>query len=142
MTIQDLLNQCDENGIRVDDFTLHKKKAFAIRLEDGTCAIALDKTKIESEAEYLEIMAEEVGHISTNALCYLSDYYNPLYYSNIKKAEHKAMAWAYTNLIPLDELKHALKKEADPYLVAEGFGVTYEFLKKCVAFYRRKYGKL
>jgi hypothetical protein len=57
------------------------------------------------------------------------------------RQEKRARAWAYKNMITLDELYVAFCKGVhDQYELASELGVTDEFLSDALAYYKSKYG--
>ena len=139
MTLQWLYEYAEENGIEIyTEMKLHNKKAFAIEEVSGERAVVLDRSKIETRCEEKAILSEELGHLHCDALCYVRDYSNPLRAQNIRRAEYKALSWAYLTLLPYRELKAVVVKEKDLYRVAEHFDVPFSFLQNAILFYQKK----
>ena len=118
-------------------FSNEDTKALTIKLkETGACGVFLDKGRMQSRAEETSTVAHEAGHYATgttHSLCSPFDL--------IEKHEYKADKWAVTRLVTHAALDKAVKsgiKEA--WSLAEYFGVTEDFMKKAICFY--KYGNL
>lgn len=99
--------------------------------EDGFCFIAIDPSKIRSEADERSKFAHELGH------CVTGSFYNQ--YSKFdcrQRHENRADKWAISQLITVDDLDEAV---ADGYCeiweLAERFGVTENVIKKAVCYY-------
>lgn len=83
-------------------------------------------------AEKLSIVAEEIGHYETT----VGNILEQVTLSNIKQ-ELDARKWAYEKVVPLDEIKKALKQNiTEIYALAEHFEVTEDFMRECLKHYR------
>lgn len=97
--------------------------------------IALSKS-LNTVAEKTCVYAEELGH---NKLT-VGNIINQNKISN-KKQELLARRWAYEKLIGLSGLVQAYKDNIyGLYNLAEYFGVTEEFFKDAIDYYKSKYG--
>ena len=137
-TLEKLYEYADKSGISIYNRKIHNKKAFAIDTASQR-AIALDKKKVETCLEEKVVLSEELGHLECDALCFVSDYTNPLHNQNVKKAEHRAKVWAYRKLIPWRELKPLIIKENSLYEIAEHFNVPCQFLREAMLYYQTLY---
>lgn len=91
---------------------------------------------IDSTAEKICVLAEEIGHFHTT----YGDILDQSKVLNIKQ-EKLARAWAYRRLVPLESLVSALKKGfSTRYEFAESLNVTEQFLEECINYYQSKYG--
>lgn len=100
------------------------------------CYIGMDYDVIKNEADCRVHLAHELGHCATGS------FYNRWAARDLReKHEHRADKWAITRLVPHAALDKAVEsgiKEA--WSLAEYFGVTEDFMKKAICFY--KYGNL
>lgn len=128
MTLNELYNECENNNIDIDYFPMKEGKALAF--PQGW--IAIDVDKIENTSEEMEVVAHELGHIETGSFYNI---YSPL---DIKaKHEYRAEKQAIKKLVPLDELKEAIKCGIiESWDLAEYFGVTDKFMKKVIYYYK------
>lgn len=138
VTLQGLYEYADKKNIALIYGRTHNKKAFAIEEASGGRAVVIDATKVESNREEKVVLSEELGHLDRDALCFVHDYASPLYAQNIRKAERRALAWAYQQLLPFRELKAAIIREKDLYQVADFFDVPFYFLEQAILYYRTK----
>lgn len=130
-SLQDFYHIASQQNIVVDYFALSNREALSIMDEDGFCFIAIDPSKIRSEADERSKFAHELGH------CVTGSFYNQ--YSKFdcrQRHENRADKWAISQLITVDELDEAV---ADGYCeiweLAERFGVTENVIKKAVCYY-------
>ena len=85
MDLNEVYKCAEENHIDVLSFITHNKKAFCI--DDGTVQlIAMDYTKIDTEIEKKEILAEEISHLKYKLLYFLTYYHNKNFAANVRKA--------------------------------------------------------
>lgn len=128
MTLLELYQNCEENNVDVSYFPMRKTKALAF--PEGL--IAIDVDKIENTAEEKEVVAHELGHIETGS------FYNAYSSLDIRaKHEYRAEKHAIKKLVPLDELKEAIKCGIiESWDLAEYFDVTDEFMKKAINYYK------
>lgn len=126
--LQELYRTADGLGLQVYCFPL--RGSTAISTPDGY--IGIDVSKVKTGAEELVCLAHEMGHCATGSFYTLDS-------SCVQRArcEQKADRWAIQRLVPLRELKRALRRGITrPDELAEHFSVPEEFLKKCLAYYR------
>lgn len=129
MTLNEIYIECDKKNIEVYPFKFDSN-IKGVALPDGS--IAVDTDKISSNAEELEIIAHEEGHIETGSFYNI---YSPL---DIRaKHEKRAEKYAIKKLIPKDELDNAFNNGITEYWeLAEYFNVTCEFMIKAINFYK------
>ena len=130
-SLDDLYRLADENGICVDWRQMNAAKTLSMLLPDGTGAIAMDVTRLETTAEHKTALGHDMGHCATGS------FYNRYSPADVKKKhENRADKWAIRQLISPEELDAAV---ADGHLemwdLAEYFGVTEEFMRKAVSLY-------
>ena len=141
MEASELYDYAEKSGIEIIS-GLHKtKKAFCFASGDVK-GVSIDYRKIESAPEEKAVLFEEVGHIESDCLYYLSDYLNPCRRMLIAKAEAKAADWAAAKQIPVAELKAALKKYTEIYELAEHFNVLEPVVIRAYNYWKRKDYKL
>lgn len=100
---------------------------------DKTIGITTD---IDTSAEKMCVLAEELGHHHTS----VGDILDMTDISN-RKQERQARLWGYDKLIGLRRLIEAYEHGCrDRYDLAEYLGVTDEYLCECIECYREKYG--
>lgn len=99
---------------------------------DGDYAVFLDAERIESIAEETEIVGHECGHAATgttHSVC------SPL--DLVEKHEYKANKWAVHRLLPLEEIRSAIRGGyVEPWEVAEHTGRTEKFVRMALDIYR------
>ncbi|MGI6013847.1 MAG: ImmA/IrrE family metallo-endopeptidase [Oscillospiraceae bacterium] len=106
------------------------------RLSDGKCFIALDPFKFQSSADELVKGLHEIGHCDTGS------FYNEYSPCDIRqKHENQADKRAIELRFSKEDLEEAVKKgHTEIWELAEHFGVTEEFMRKAICWY--KYGTL
>lgn len=137
MDLNSIYQYAEQNSIDIFEFPTHNKKAFCID-DNQNQFIAIDYTKIESDIEEKEILAEEISHLKYKLLYFLSDYHNPNFMSNVRKTEKRAKRRAAELLIPLSELKQALEKTKEIWELAEIFETSEEMIKIAIDSYQQK----
>lgn len=131
-----LLQLSDRLNIPVYNFRTKNKKAFC--LQD---AIAIDFSRVETERECKQLISEELGHVICGALYPLSFCGNPLFSSNIKRQERKALDYSLKLQFTFEELKTAIKNNSSDFEIAEALDIDLSTLNDAVNYYKRK-GKL
>lgn len=132
MTLEELYRDTPEN-IDIDYFIFSHTESLSAQIGDGF-VVAVDPTKVRSEADEKVKVAHEVGHCST-----LSFYSPGEDFVVRQRCENRADWWAVKKLVPLDELAAAVSAGyCEPWQLAEYFDVPEQFLVKAVAFYRAK----
>lgn len=119
MTIEQLYQIANDRGIQIYDFPMSELRAVSL------CGghIAIDRRKIESDAEYKCVLAHEIGHCETNTF-YTFD--APMKDKDL--CEYHANRFAAQLLVPLSELRKAMHKGIlFANILARMFNVTVEF---------------
>ena len=129
--IINLYNIAEANGVSVGFFPLKESKGLYIEAE-GREYIALSDNCSESDERV--VLAHELGHCMTGGGYDLSSC------SLMRiKLEKKAERWAIERLVPLCELKTAIKQGDEGISeLAERFGVTVGFMNRVFEHYRNK----
>lgn len=96
--------------------------------------IGMDFGILEEDAAIKVHLAHELGHCMTGA------FYNRWASMDVRqKHENRANRWAIEHVIPSDELEAAVTGgHTDLWDLAEVFGVTEEFMKKAILYYRKR----
>jgi len=124
--IEVILNELDENGIDVDDYTFEKLRAVSI-CQDGICSIGIDMQKIETAADLKSVLLHEQGHCETHT------FYNEQTSQLMRgKLERRADKYVADNKITSYMIRAASIKEGitDLWEFAEYFGVTDDYMKR------------
>lgn len=130
MTIEDLQDIADEDGIEIMTADFPECSSMSIMTDSGKCFIGMDSHQ-ESSAEELVRTAHELGHCETGAFY---NRYSP--FNVIEKQERTADKWAALKLIPPRKLLKMLRSEyIELWEIAEHFGVTEEFLRRTIEIY-------
>ena len=133
MELHELYELAEEKNIKVMDFSLPENKAVCIESESG-CFVGIDPQVFTSAREEKVVVAHEIGHIETGSLYAVgSD-------STARvKQEAKAEKWTVNSLVPLDQLKEAIKNGCcDVQSLAEHFEVTEEFMYSVILHYQKQ----
>lgn len=96
--------------------------------------IVLNQKNISNSKQENCVLAEELGHYYMDAT-YNIDCEDVNF---INKQEYKAKKWAYTTLIPFNQLKLLIDEYQDLYEVADKLDVTYDFLVDTIKYYKTK----
>lgn len=128
----ELYEFAEERGIDVDWFSMPQADSLSILLPDGSCCIALDPWKMYTISEETVSLAHELGHCETGS------FYNQWAALDVRqKHENRADKWAIQRLIPAAELDRAVRDgHTELWDLAECFGVTEDFMRKALWFYR------
>lgn len=137
MNLIELEEYTQESGIPVDDFFITGQKAMCVKY-NGRYRIALNEKLIDGDNDRRLVLAHELAHCETDMLYYIEDLRNPLHNQNVRKAEQAAKKKSYEYLVPVQELKTAVKKTKNVFELAEIFSVPDALLKAAVEYYRRK----
>lgn len=134
MEITRLYNIAEDEGISVSFLALPETKGISLEL-NGDYHIALDSDSSKSPSEEKVILAHELGHCVSGGLYGISED------SLIRiRLEKKAARWAIERLVPLSELKNAIKCGDEALsCLAERFGVTEEFMQKAIKHYTMEF---
>ena len=131
--LQRLYETADGLGLQICYFPMENNTA--ISTPDGF--IGMDVDRLENSAGELVCLAHEMGHCLTGSFYTLdSDL------CQRQRCEERAHRWAVETLVPLQDLKRALEMGLRPHELAEVFGVTEEFLEKCLWDYREAKGEI
>ncbi|MBQ8203042.1 MAG: ImmA/IrrE family metallo-endopeptidase [Clostridia bacterium] len=119
----------EREGVTVDRFSLPYNSSVSVKNGDNLY-IGLDSEV--SGAEEKVCLAHELGH------CVTFSFYNIYSALDIReKHERRAQNWAIKKLIPKASYRKALIAGYDNiYSLAEYFGVTPDFMKKAVEYYK------
>lgn len=128
MTRNDLFELARQKGHRVIFTNLTENDAFSAEV-DGSCYIAIDT--MTPEADEKEQLAHELGH------CEYAGFYSKLTPLNTRaRIEYRAKKWQFLKLVPLGELRHALRNGITaPWELAEYFGVSEPFIMNACEYY-------
>ena len=131
METTNLYNLAEQQGISVSFFPL--KESLGLTLEsDGRFHIALHNA-CGANTEKV-VLAHELGHCLSGGVYSLDD--NSLIRVKLEK---KADSWAIERLVPLFELKAAIKQGDEAISsLAQRFGVTEDFMQKVFKHYTEK----
>lgn len=132
MDLKELYKLAEEKNVRVMDFSLPENKSVCIEVDDG-CFVGVDPAVFSSTREEKVVLAHELGHIQTGSFYAVgSDA------ASRSKQEAKAEKWTINNLVPLEELKKAIKNGYhDVQSLAEHFEVTEQFMYNVILHYRK-----
>lgn len=127
MTTDDLLIFAEQKGHEVIYYNLPETKSLSF--ESGSCYIGIDKSLFGMEEK--ECLAHELGH------CEYGGFYNIYSEFDIRqKAEFRANKWAYIKVLPIADIKKALRNGyKEPWELAELFDVSVEFISKALEYY-------
>lgn len=128
----DLYDLAEDHGTQVVWFDLEAAESLSMPLSDGSCAIAMNPWRMPTVADETVKLAHELGHCETGA------FYNRYAARDVRqKYENRANKWAIKKLIPEDELIEAISKGyREPWELAEYFGVTEDFIRGALEYYK------
>ena len=132
MELLDLYIEAEENDVDIMSVDTDVTKSMSVMSDLDNCYIGLNPLMIDTTAEEKVLLAHELGHCMTGA------FYNQYSKLDIReKHERRADKWAIKKLIPVDELKRAVKSGRESrYELAEYFNVTEDFMQKAMDYYR------
>ena len=131
--LQRLYETADGLGLQICYFPMENNTA--ISTPDGF--IGMDVDKLEDSAHETACLAHEMGHCLTGSF-----YTVDTGLCQQRRCEERADRWAIRQLVPLEDLKRAMKMGLRPDELAELFGVPEEFLRRCVYYYKEVQGAL
>ena len=132
--LQGLYETADGLGLQICHLPM--ERLTAISTPDGF--IGMDVNKLEDSARESVCLAHEMGHCLTGSF-----YTVDSSLQQRQRCEERADRWAMGQLVPLEELKAALKSGLTrPHELAEHFGVPEEFLIRCIQYYKEAKGAL
>lgn len=131
MTLTELYERAESQGIEVDDFRM--RKLTSVSFPQGW--IVMDSSKIKSPTEEKALLAHELGHCETGS------FYNVKSRCDTKgRHERRADARAISMLVPEDMFFKKIKKGyTECWELAEEFDVPCEFMQKAMDYYYPKY---
>ena len=129
MTIEELYLSIPDN-IDIDYFIFAHTESLSAPVGDRY-VIAIDPTKVRSEADEKVKVAHEEGHCRTHS------FYSPgADWVVRQRCENRADRHAIKKLVPKDELMAAVAAGyAEPWELSERFGVPEAFLRRALAYY-------
>lgn len=132
MTLLELYNYADAQNIAVDAFPLGKPEALSVCDADGDCFIAIDPFRLRGAADEKTKLGHELGHCMTGAF-YSAD----CPWQVRSRLENRAQKWEIEHLIGREALRAAVAEGyTQVWELAERFGVTEDFMRKAVRWYR------
>lgn len=127
MTLSELYERAAREGIEIDEVEMRELRA--VSFPEGW--IAIDRRKYRDDVEFKCDLCHEVSHIEVGAFYNI---YSP--YDLKEKCEHKANKRAVEILMPLYEVREALRRGyATSWALAEYFEVTQEFAEMAMGMY-------
>ena len=109
---------------------------MAVKLTDGSCAVAIDPDKNSTLAEEKSSVAHELGHCETGCFCCKGD--TP---ETAQRNENRADKWAIEATVSQSDLQQAMSEGyTEIWSLAEHFDLPEEFMRKIVCWY--KYGNI
>lgn len=131
-----LYDYAKKAGAEVLRAKLPENKSVIVGIGKGRYAIGIDSELREGSPEHRTHLGHEVGHASTGSLYNI---YAPLDVRG--KHENQADKWTLEHMIPEEELLEQIRQgRGQIWELAEFFGVTEEYIKKAMCWYR--YGSL
>lgn len=130
MTLLELYDRAEAQGIEIDDFRMRELVSFA--LKEGY--IVIDYSKVSTLAEEKVILAHELGHFETGT------FYNADTNSRDKAwLENKAVKRSISLAVPKEAFFEQIKQgNTDHWTLAEFFDVTYEFMIIVMTYYKKE----
>jgi len=109
-------------------------------VSNGRYAISLNTRVVDTRAEELCTLAEEIGHVEAKAVLPFDDYLCPEYKHWLKrKNEILALRYAIQRLLPPAKIQAAISKGNRGVCgIARFCGVTEEFVVGALRYYERK----
>lgn len=131
MNLVELYRHAEEQNITVCRYKMAKAESLSMPLSDGTCAIAMDPTKLVSTADETWKLAHELGHCETGSFY---NKYAPL--DERGRNERRAEHWAIRHVLPFDELARAITSGMHQiWELAEYFMVPEALIREAVDYY-------
>lgn len=126
-----LYDELQQHGINFYLWDMGEDQAATVCV-DGRYGVFMDFDNIRSSAEEAVLVAHEGGHILTGSLhCVGSPY------EIVEQHENRADKWAISRLVGKEELETAVNAgHTELWDLAELFGVTEDFMRKAVCWYR------
>ena len=119
------------HGVTVDRYPLKENLSFSVSYNDSRY-IAINR-ELSGNREKV-CLAHELGH------CVTGSFYNIYAPLDVRgKHERRADCWAIKKLVPEYRFNQAVKHGIDRiYELSEYFGVTPDFMKKAVEYYKTR----
>ena len=134
--LEELEDYAHKNDIEIIVTAAESRFKGCCMVLDGDAAVTLNVAKIRDTADRLCVLAEEVGHIQTDALLDCEEYLSPRFSKWLKvKHEIQAKRWAIAELLPPEKIQSAINERRD---LSEHLGVTDEFLVEAIKYYNRQ----
>ena len=131
--LNEVYKDFEKENITVLPFRFQHLKSVSLGDEK---VVGIDRSKIDGCAEEYTILIHEKGHFDSGAFYTAS---SP--YLLKEQAERRADRAAILRYIPLEELRECLAAGmVEIWDLAEYFGVTEAFMRKCVEYYRDTLG--
>lgn len=130
MNYEDLLIEAESHQLSVKEKEFKEFDGLIVGHKIGI------RKDIETSTEKACILAEELGHHFTSSgnIVFLET-------QSDRKQERIARGWAYDKMIGLLGIVSAFERRCmNSYEMAEYLGVTEEFLKDALEYYKQKYG--
>lgn len=128
--LDELYALADKKGYDIDEKSLPRSKTFSIQLDDGSCAIALDRDYIVDCKDEVSKLGHEIGHCETGS------FYNADSPADERgRHEERANRWAFRRLVPPAVLGQLLADNRDIEEISEYFGVPESFVRNAYNYY-------
>ncbi len=122
----------ETNDISVCDYTMPENGSMSIMTDSGDCYIGLDPAVQDGSAQERVHLCHELGHCITGSF-----YSRHTAIDCRQRHENTADKWAISKLIPQEDLEKAVSAgHSEVWDLAEIFGVTEDFIRKAVCWYR------
>ncbi len=132
MNTTDVYNELETEGVEI--VTTRFRNRTALISPDGL--LAIDYSKIETEADEKEILLEEIGHFCTNAF-YPIDAPNRQW----EKQEGRAQRFVFEKYYPPECIAEAMRDgDCEPWVLAERFDLPERFVREMLMFYTQVKG--
>lgn len=113
--------------MQIEYAELKNNLSFCLKLSDYYIVLK----KGLSECEERVCLSHELGHVE-----YAGLYTEKTPYDTVDRIEHRARKYSYVKLMPLGEVREALKTCSNIYELADHFNVTEPFAAAAVSYYR------
>lgn len=130
MKTASLYSYARRRGHSVFQRKLNRVSSLSVLLEDGSCAIGIDRRGLTEVQERTQL-AHEIGHCETGSF-----YSRYIKVDSRQRHENRADKWAIKKLIPVEELDEAVARGCtELWELAEHFGVTEDFMRKAICYH-------
>lgn len=124
-----LFQIANRDHIRINFFPMKSIKAFSMPNE-----IIINPKQIHNHIEFKECVAHEMGHQKRNAFYDISSTYETK-----SRQEERATRWSTQFLVPVDELKKAVRLGyTETWQLAEYFDVSEKFMLEAIRVHKLK----